>query len=95
MLLLREVSYQIAETADINSAYMLDENPCALPCDVDGGTKGSCSRTCRRRRYQHDRPRQQRIGLHNDAEPASQLLVPHTLRQAQLVDVTPAHVVLP
>lgn len=41
--------------------------------------------------HDYDGARQKLLGLHDNAEPATSLLVPPTFRKSQLIDVTSQH----
>jgi hypothetical protein len=82
---------QVAEPSGIYSADLLDEDVGFLAQDLDFGAKRSWPGAARCRRYQHNRPRQQLIGLNYDTESASALLVARPGRRAERVNVTPQH----
>lgn len=82
----------IAETSRVDGADLLDEDACALASDVERWSKRRGPSARRRRGHEHNGPRQHGVGLDNDAQMSAALLMPDSLRQAQLVDLAPLHV---
>lgn len=82
---------EAAEAPDVDGADLLDENASDGATDVDLGPKRSRLGARRRWRHEHNRPREERVGLHNYAEAAPSLFVAHAFGKSQREDVTPAH----
>ena len=82
---------EVAEALDVDCTDVLDENASCSAINVDLGPKRRRFGARRRWRHEHNRPREERVGLHNYAKPAPALLAAHTSRKSQGEDVTPAH----
>ena len=81
----------ISQTVHIHCSDLFDENPGRLAFHHELRSKGRRAGACRRGRHQDNRARPQRIGLNNDPESATSLLMPHAFWQSQLVHITPEH----
>ena len=86
---------KVTETPEVDGADLLDEHPSHGAVDIDLGPErcGLCAGRCRR--DEHDGAWQERIGLHNDAESTSLLLMTRSIRETQGEDVTSTHGGLP
>ena len=91
-LLLRcEMTGKVTEALDVDGTDLFDENASSGAVDVDPWPEGRRPGARRRRRNQHDRTRQESVGLHDDTEAKPSLLVSHTFGQPESEDVTPTH----
>ena len=81
----------LAQTYDVDSAELLDENSRDLVLDLNLGSKARLSRALGGWGDENDRARQKRIELDDHAEPSTLLLVPGRPRWTQLIDLTPPH----
>ena len=82
---------ETAEASNIDCADLLNQDTSGSAVDVDLGPKRRRLRARRRWRHEHNRPREERVGLHYYAKAAPSLLVAHTLGKSQSEDVTPTH----
>ncbi len=80
LLLGCEVAGEVAETLQVDGADLFDENASSRAVYLDFGPKRGRLGANGRRRHQHDRTREEGIGLHNDTKTASSLLTTDTLR---------------
>lgn len=90
-----EMASRVTKSPEVDRPHLLDEHPSNGALNVDLGSERCRLRTGRCRRNQDDRPWEERIRLHNDAEPTSSLLMTGTLPETQGEDVTPTHGGLP
>ena len=81
----------LAESIRVDRAHVLNEDLGGLATDDNLGSERRRSSAGRGRREKHDRPRQQGVGLHDDAESSAPLLVPYASGEAQLIDVAALH----
>ena len=79
------------EALHVNRPDLLDQNARRDPTDLHLGTKRRGASTARSRRNDHDRPSEELVGLHDNAEAVAVLIVAYTLGNAEPIDVTPAH----
>jgi hypothetical protein len=82
---------EVTKPLRVDGTDLLDENASRSATDVDFGPKRRRLGARRRWCHQHNRPREERIGLHNDAKAAPSLFVAHAFGGSQGKDVTPAH----
>jgi hypothetical protein len=94
-LLTGEVTGEIAEPAHVYCAELFDEDPCGISGYLDLRPKRGRPRAARGGSYQHDRTREQLVGLDDDAKAIAVLLVTDALGELESVDVTPEHVATP
>lgn len=82
---------EVTKTLHINGSNLLDEHPSRGAIDIDHGPERCrpSARGCRR--HHHYGAWEEGIGLHDDAEATSSLLVPQSFRESQGEDVTPTH----
>ncbi len=91
----RQVSNSVAEASSINRTELLDEHPCGGVGNRDFWSKRRRSGAARCGSDDHDRARQELVGLHDDAVAGAMLFVANALGQSESVDLTPAHEVTP
>jgi len=82
---------EVAEALDIDGTDLLDEYASGSAIDVDLGPKRRRFGARRRWRHEHNRPREERVGLHHYAKAAASLLVAYAFGKSQGDDVTAAH----
>jgi hypothetical protein len=70
-----EVPGKIAKSGGVHCTDLFHQNPGPIASDVDLGTEGSRSGRTRRGSNEHDRSRQELVGLNDDAESVSVLFV--------------------
>jgi transposase-like protein len=84
-----------AEPMDVDRADVLDEHPHRGAGHLDLGSERGRSGAPRRRCVEHDRPRQELVGLHHHAVALAVLLVARALGNPEAVHLTPAHATTP
>ena len=82
---------EVAEALDIDATDLLDEHSSRGAIDIDLRPERRRFGTRRCGRHQNHRPREERVGLHDDAEATPSLFVPHPPGESQSKDVTPTH----
>lgn len=70
-----EVSSEVSESVEVDSAYLFDEHPGRGAIDLNVGSERRRLGPRRRGSYQHDRTRKKRVRLYDDTEPSSVLFV--------------------
>jgi hypothetical protein len=87
----RHPADQVSQAADVNGTHLLDEDFRMLAKYVYLWPERSKPGAARRRRYQHNRPRQKLISLDHYAKTLTLLLMALSPGHPDLVDVTPEH----
>ncbi len=91
-LLLRcQMAGEVTEAPEVGGTDLLDKHPSEGAIDVDLRPERRRLGARRRRGHQHDRPREEGVGLHYDAKARPALFVSHALGESQTEDVTAAH----
>ena len=85
----------LAQTLDVDRSELLDEDPCDSATNFDLGSERSWTGAARCWCHDHDRPRQEFIGLHHDRAPLAGLLMSDALRYAKSVHLTAPHASTP
>ena len=86
-----QVPGEVTESLPVHGTDLLDEDASGCAVDVYLGAErrwfgaGGCGR------HQHDRPWEEDVGLHDDAEARATLFVANASGESQSEDVTPAH----
>lgn len=91
LLFRAEMAGEVTEAMDVDCSDLLDEHPRRGAIDIDFGAEGCRSGAGRRGSDQHDRPREEGVGLHDDTESTSSLLMSHPPGEPEGEDVTPTH----
>jgi hypothetical protein len=68
----------VTEVLDVDGSDLFDENPSSGAVNVDLWPERRRPGARRCRRNEHDRPREEGVGLHDDTEATPSLFVSHT-----------------
>jgi hypothetical protein len=90
-----EVTHQLAEATAVDGTNLFDQHTGALAHDLRLGSERRWSGTPRRGSHDHDRAGKEFVGLHDNAEPVTVLLVAGFPRRPEAVDVTAEHEAVP
>src|SRR5215831_6495978 len=91
LLLRAHPAHEFTKPSGVDGTDLLNQDAGGLAEQVDLGAERCRLSTARRRRNQHNRARQEFVGLNDHAISSALLLVTGPARQAELVDVTPQH----
>ena len=82
---------KVPQATRVHRPDLFDQYASPLPLNHDFRPERSEAGALRRGSHQNDGSGEERICLDDDPEAGTLLLMPHSLRHSQLVDVTPAH----
>ena len=82
---------EVTESLKVDGTDLLDKNASGGAVDVDLGPEGRWFGAGGCWCHQYYRSGEEGVGLHDDAEARSALLVADTFGESQCKDVTPAH----
>lgn len=94
-LILCEMCDGSPESLDVDSAELFDEDPRHCVPDPNLGPERRRARARRRGCDEHDRAREERVGLQNDREPLSALFVSGSCARLETQYVTASHESIP